>query len=86
MRKLILFGISLILCSCQNDDEKCGQIIQKAINNSIYYFIIQTDNDSNNNYYDENSPGIPDDGIRQGSVSEEIYNSFKIGDEYCSEI
>ena len=50
------------------------------------YFIIQTDNDSNNNYYDENSPGIPDDGIRQGSVSEEIYNSFEIGDEYCSEI
>jgi hypothetical protein len=86
MRKLILFGIILILYSCQNDDEKCGQIIQKAINNSIYYFIIQTDNDSNNNYYDENSPGIPDDGIRQGSVSEEIYNSFKIGDEYCSEI
>ena len=85
MRKLILFGISLILSSCQNNDEKCGQIIQKAINNSIYYFIIQTDNDSNN-YYDENSPGIPDDGIRQGSVSEEIYNSFKIGDEYCSEI
>tara|TARA_B110000114_G_scaffold124802_1_gene130788 strand:- start:151 stop:411 length:261 start_codon:yes stop_codon:yes gene_type:complete len=86
MRKLILFGISLILYSCQNNDEKCGQIIQKAINNSIYYFIIQTDNDSNNNYYDENSPGIPDDGISQGSVSEEIYNSFKIGDEYCSEI
>ena len=85
MRKLILLGISLILCSCQNNDEKCGQIIQKAINNSTYYFIIQTDNDSNN-YYDENSPGIPDDGIRQGSVSEEIYNSFKIGDEYCSEI
>ena len=84
MRKLILFGISLILSSCQNKDEKCGQIIQKAINNSTYYFIIQTDNDSN--YYDENSTGIPDDGIRQGSVSEEIYNSFKIGDEYCSEI
>ena len=84
MRKLILFGICLILSSCQNNNEKCGQIIQKAINNSIYYFIIQTDNDSNN-YYDENSPRIPDDGIRQGSVSEEIYNSFKIGDEYCSE-
>jgi len=84
MRRLILFGISLILSSCQNNDEKCGQIIQKAINNSTYYFIIQTDNDSN--YYDENSTGIPDDGIRQGSVSEEIYNSFKIGDEYCSEI
>ena len=84
MRKLILFGICLILFSCQNNNEKCGQIIQKAINNSIYYFIIQTDNDSNN-YYDENSPRIPDDGIRQGSVSEEIYNSFKIGDEYCSE-
>jgi hypothetical protein len=85
MRKLILFGIILILSSCQNNNEKCGQIIQKAINNSIYYFIIQTDNDSNN-YYDENSPRIPDDGIRQGSVSKEIYNSFKIGDEYCSEI
>ena len=85
MRKLILFGISLILSNCQKNDEKCGQIIQKAINNSTYYFIIQTDNDSNN-YYDDNSPGIPDDGIRQGSVSEEIYNSFKIGDEYCSEI
>ena len=85
MRKLILFGICLILSSCQNNNEKCGQIVQKAINNSTYYFIIQTDNDSNN-YYDENSPGIPDDGIRQGSVSEEIYNSFKIGDEYCSEI
>ncbi|MFQ3341003.1 MAG: hypothetical protein ACI9TK_000658 [Flavobacteriaceae bacterium] len=85
MRKIILLGIGLFLYSCQNDEDRCGKIIQKAINNSVYYFVIQTDNDTNN-YNDENSPGIPDDGVRQGSVSEEIYNSFEIGDEYCSEL
>jgi|TARA_B110000259_G_C14017567_1_gene401898 uncharacterized linocin/CFP29 family protein len=70
--------------SCQKSNEKCGQIIQKEIIASNYYFILQTDNYIN--YY--NTPQdstLPDNGVRQGSVSKEIYDAFEIGDEYCSE-
>ena len=48
------------------------------------YFVLQTD-DYVRSYGDPNLPGIPDDGVRQGSVTKENYERFDIGDEYCSE-
>ena len=39
------------------------------------------------NYYNNpNQPNLPDDGVRQGVVSKEVYESFDVGEEYCSEI
>ena len=40
---------------------------------------------SNNYYNTPQDSALPDNGVRQGTVSKEIYDSFEIGDEYCSE-
>jgi hypothetical protein len=46
--------------------------------------VLQTD-DYVRSYGDPNLSGIPDDGVRQGSVTKENYERFDVGDEYCSE-
>ena len=60
-------------------------IIQKVKIDLSYYFVLQTDEYIN---YLNNpaQPNLPDDGVRQGKVSEEIYNNFDVGDFYCSQI
>ena len=85
MKKLPLLLMMLIFFNCQNEDERCGQIIQKVTQNAIYFFVLQTD-ENISTYGDPNLPSIPDDGVRQGSVSKEVYESFEVGDEYCAEI
>ena len=84
MRKLILLFTSFLFISCQSSNEKCGQIIQKEIIESNYYFVLQTD-EFINYYNTPQDPTLPDNGVRQGAVSKETYDSFEIGDEYCSE-
>lgn len=84
MKRLFFFILMFALSNCQKEDDRCGQIIQKVTQNSVYYFILQTD-DYQNRYTDPDLPGIPDDGVRQGSVSKENYDSFQVGEDYCSE-
>ena len=84
MKKLFLFLMMLSFLNCQKEDERCGQIIQKVAQNAVYYFVLQTD-ENIRSYGDQNLPSIPDDGVRQGSVSKEVYESFEVGDEYCAE-
>ena len=84
MRKLILLFTSFLFICCQSSNEKCGQIIQKEIIESNYYFVLQTD-EFINYYNTPQDPTLPDNGVRQGAVSKETYDSFEIGDEYCSE-
>ena len=84
MKKLLLFAFIILIFNCQKEDDRCGQIIQKVIQGTNYYFVLQTD-DYVRSYGDPNLPGIPDDGVRQGSVTKENYERFDVGDEYCSE-
>ena len=84
MKKLLLFAFIILIFNCQKEDDLCGQIIQKVAQGTNYYFVLQTD-DYVRSYGDPNLPGIPDDGVRQGSVTKENYERFDIGDEYCSE-
>ena len=84
MRKLYLYAFIFLFFNCQKDENRCGQIIQKVTQGSSYYFVLQTD-DYLRSYGDPDLPGIPDDGIRQGSVTKEIYDQFNVGDDYCSE-
>ena len=85
MRKLISILFILSFLNCQLNDNKCGIIIQKIDRETSYYFVIQTD-EYINIYNNPSQPNLPDDGIRQGIVSKEVYENFEIGDEYCSEI
>ena len=84
MKKILFIGVLISLNCCQKPDEKCGQIIQKTMISEKYYFILQTD--ENIHYYSNPSnPTIPDDGIRQGAVTKEVYDSFSVGEKYCTE-
>ncbi len=85
MLRGFLFGIIIFLSNCQQSDERCGIIIQKVELEKSFYFVLQTD-EYINYYNNPSQPNLPDDGVRQGLVDKKIYDDFKVGDEYCSEI
>ncbi|MDA8877631.1 hypothetical protein N9I15_03205 [Flavobacteriaceae bacterium] len=85
MRQFLFWGLFVFLVGCQATDDRCGTIIQKVEQNENYYFVLQTD-EYVNYYNNPNQPNLPDDGVRQGIVSEQIFNDFSIGDTYCSEL
>ncbi len=83
MKKLIFLLFLFFLLACQVSEDRCGIVIQKVEIENSYYFVLQTDEYIN--YYNTPSqPNLPDDGVRQGLVSKEIYDKFEIGDEYCA--
>ncbi len=84
MKKLLIFNFIILFLNCQKEDSRCGQIIQKVTQGGNYYFVLQTD-DNIGSYGDIDTPSIPDDGVRQGSVTKESYERFNVGDEFCSE-
>ena len=84
MQNVSFLFVALLFFACQASEERCGTIIQKVEIENRFYFVLQTDEYIN--YYNTPSqPNLPDDGVRQGIVSKEIYDNFKVGDEYCSE-
>ena len=85
MGRFFILGIIFLFSTCQKSDERCGIIIQKIEINKTLYFVLQTD-EYMNYYNNPNQPNLPDDGVRQGVVSKEVYEDFEVGEEYCSEI
>ena len=84
MQNVSFLFVALLFFACQASEKRCVTIIQKVERENRFYFVLQTDEYIN--YYNTPSqPNLPDDGVRQGIVSKEIYDNFKVGDEYCSE-
>ena len=82
---LLILVILILFIKCQKSDERCGIIIQKVEIHTTLYFVLQTD-EYINYYNNPGQPNLPDDGVRQGIVTKETYDNFKVGEEYCSEI
>ena len=78
----ILFLI-FALISCKKDD-KCGVIIDKVIVENRYYFVFDSDDFNQFGGVDMNQTiyYIPDNRS-SGEVSQDIYNKFSVGEEYC---
>lgn len=72
----------LFLMGCSKDKQLCDTIQNKEENSGVYYFYFRT------NYY--NNPQMNQIGgaginsqYASGKVSEEVYNQYDIGDQYC---
>ena len=80
----ITFSVfAFILISCKKDD-KCGVIIDKVIVKDRYYFIFDSDTFNQFGGTDVNQTVyyVPDNRS-SGEVSQDVYNKFSVGDEYC---
>jgi len=73
MKKVGLLLITIIYFNCEKEIE-CITIQDKYEGNGTFYF-----------EWDKTTPGNTDRQIGTGSVSERIYNQYKIGDVYCIE-
>ena len=73
MKKTLVFII--VLVSFCSKETGCVEIKDKGSGGGKYFF-----------YWNEKLKNVQNQiVIMSGSVSEEVYNSFEIGDEYCSE-
>jgi hypothetical protein len=73
MKKSLLFLILVIACCSK--ETGCVEIKDKGSGGGKYFF-----------YWNEKLTNVQNQiVIMSGSVSEEVYNSFEIGDEYCVE-
>ena len=80
MKKYIL--LILLFWQCSPQEEKCGDIIDKVIINGNYYFVMNAANSVFIGSPDDLTTYLPD-GAVSGQVSENVYNNFDVGDEYC---
>lgn len=79
MKKYVL--IFLLFWQCA-PEEKCGDIIDKVIINGNYYFILNAANSVFVGTSDDLTSYLPD-GAVSGQVTEAVYNTFSVGEEYC---
>ena len=73
MRIILSIVVILSVFSCEKEIE-CIIIQDKYGENNTYYF-----------QWDRTTKGNTDMQIGTGSVSEEIYNQYEVGDVYCIE-
>ena len=76
----ILILTILLFCFCQKTD--CVEITRKEKSGSNFLFFFE---DEYNPLF--NKPAVLDQygAIPSGSVSEEVYNNYEVGDVYCIE-
>ena len=78
MKKLLLIPHPFFIISC-DDDQHCFTVIQKTITKGEFVLVGDFDTSS-----------IDDEGLPNGyadvnlEVSQEVYDSYNVGDEYCS--
>ena len=71
MKKTVLLIITIIYFKCEKEID-CITIQNKYGGNGTFYF-----------EWDRTISGNTDRRIGTGSVSEEVYNQYEVGDTYC---
>lgn len=79
MKKLFVLILFVSLVSCV-EKKSCGEIVQKYTDNGKYYFAMRAIGGSSGN--DDIGGG---DVFGDAEVSKKIYESYKVGEEYCIE-
>jgi hypothetical protein len=82
MRHLLSFIVVLFLVSHCTTPEKCGEIYDKVNRDGRYFFILDANYSFDVSTENDNASFLPDDRL-SGEVSQSVYNTFSIGEEYC---
>ena len=80
LNNCFLILLILLFCFCEKTD--CVEITRKEKSGSNFLFFFE---DEYNSLF--NNPAVLDQygAIPSGSVSEEVYNNYDVGDVYCIE-
>ena len=82
MRMLLLFTGALFLFSHCTTPERCGEIYDKITRDGRYFFILDANYSIDVSTNNDNASFLPDNRL-SGEVSQSIYESRNIGEEYC---
>tara|TARA_Y100000385_G_C12992679_1_gene593559 strand:+ start:651 stop:890 length:240 start_codon:yes stop_codon:yes gene_type:complete len=77
MKKLFLLSV-LFIFACSDADQNCFTIIDKIISENEFVFV--GDFDTSNTDTNGSLNGYADINL---NVSQEVFNSYNEGDEYC---
>lgn len=75
----LLLLIGTIQCTKQ---EKCGEIYDKVNREGRYFFILDANYSFDVSADNDNASFLPDNRL-SGEVTQNVYTSFSIGEEYC---
>ena len=81
MKKTLFILVGLLLYSCDKKND-CIVISEKRVVTERYYFFFENENAFQQANQDSDSPNIPD-LYSSGEVTQEEYDSYAVGDEYC---
>lgn len=82
MRHLLSLMVVLFLLSHCTTPEKCGEIYDKVNRDGRYFFILDANYSFDVSTENDNASFLPDNRL-SGEVTQNVYNAFSIGDEYC---
>ena len=82
MIRVVLFLFFLISFSCSKEEEECVIILNKETIKGDYYFYFRPNYFPNSQLNDIGGNGLTTD-FASGKVSQEIYDQYEVGDEYC---
>ena len=84
MNKLISIFVFLI-CLCCGKEQECVIILNKEEVKGNYYFYFRPNYFPNSQSNSIGGAGL-NNNYASGKVSQELYNQYDIGDEYCFDI
>ena len=82
MRGIFFSVLLMLLFTQRKQQEKCGEIYDKVIQNGRYFFILDANYSFDVSTQNDPTGFLPDNQL-SGEVNRATYNQFSIGDEYC---
>ena len=79
---LLSLMIILFLGSHCTTPEKCGEIYDKVNRDGRFFFILDPNYSFDVSTENDNASFLPDNRL-SGEVTQSVYNTFSIGEEYC---
>ena len=82
MRYLLSLMIVLFLGSHCTTPEKCGEIYDKVNRDGRFFFILDPNYSFDISTENDKASFLPDNRL-SGEVTQSVYNTFSVGEEYC---